>query len=106
MAIVQSRSGGAIAWRILKYALLGAGVVIMVVPFIDMFLGALVPGPGRGRLETGLVHVGEHEASPARGEAQGDGPAEAAGGTGHDRTRARGELHAPVIPLRGRKGGA
>ncbi|MCC0062997.1 MAG: carbohydrate ABC transporter permease [Defluviimonas sp.] len=41
MAIVQSRSGGAIAWRILKYALLGAGVVIMVVPFIDMFLGAL-----------------------------------------------------------------
>ena len=54
MAIVQSRSGGAIAWRILKYALLGAGVVIMVVPFIDMFLGALLPGAfTRQHLERG-----------------------------------------------------
>lgn len=41
MAIVQSSSRGALAWQILKYTLLGIGAIIMVVPFIDMFLGAL-----------------------------------------------------------------
>ncbi|PRY19528.1 carbohydrate ABC transporter membrane protein 2 (CUT1 family) [Aliiruegeria haliotis] len=41
MAIVQSRSRSAIAWQITKYSLLSIGAIIMVVPFIDMFLGAL-----------------------------------------------------------------
>lgn len=41
MAIVQSRSRGAIAGRVLKYTLLTLGSIIMVVPFLDMFLGAL-----------------------------------------------------------------
>ena len=42
MAIVQSSSQTAIAWKVLKYALLTTGALIMVVPFIDMFLGCLL----------------------------------------------------------------
>lgn len=41
MAIVQSRTRSAIAWQVAKYALLSAGALIMVIPFLDMFLGAL-----------------------------------------------------------------
>ena len=41
MAIVQSKTRSAIAWRAAKYTLLTLGAVIMVVPFLDMFLGAL-----------------------------------------------------------------
>ena len=41
MAIVQKRTAGAMAWTVAKYALLSAGALLMVVPFLDMFLGAL-----------------------------------------------------------------
>ena len=41
MAIVQKRTPGAVAWTVAKYALLTAGALLMVVPFLDMFLGAL-----------------------------------------------------------------
>ena len=41
MAIVQSRSRTAFLWKVLKYGILSIGAVFMVVPFIDMFIGAL-----------------------------------------------------------------
>ncbi|SLN74314.1 carbohydrate ABC transporter permease [Roseisalinus antarcticus] len=41
MAIVQASHRSAILWRIAKYGILSLGAIIMVVPFIDMFLGAL-----------------------------------------------------------------
>ncbi|WP_226783084.1 carbohydrate ABC transporter permease [Oceaniglobus trochenteri] len=41
MAIVTSRSKTALLWTVVKYGLLVIGAIIMVAPFIDMFLGAL-----------------------------------------------------------------
>lgn len=41
MAIVKSRTNAAILWTFVKYGLLVIGAIIMVAPFIDMFLGAL-----------------------------------------------------------------
>ncbi len=41
MAIVKSQSRSAIFWRIASYTILSVGAIIMVVPFLDMFIGAL-----------------------------------------------------------------
>lgn len=41
MAEVRERSPLASVWTVLKYGLLAAGAVVMVAPFLDMFLGAL-----------------------------------------------------------------
>lgn len=45
--IVRSRTPLAIFFTVLKYALLTIGALIMVVPFLDMFLGALRTVPER-----------------------------------------------------------
>lgn len=45
--MVRSRTPLAIFFTVLKYALLTIGAIIMVVPFLDMFLGALRTVPER-----------------------------------------------------------
>lgn len=41
MAVVQEKSRATLIWAIVKYGLLAAGAIFMIVPFVDMFVGAL-----------------------------------------------------------------
>ena len=45
--MVRSKSPLAVAVTVLKYALLTLGAIIMIAPFLDMFLGALRSVPER-----------------------------------------------------------